>query len=712
MAVSTPTLNAVQLEAVKFDDKRLLVLAGAGSGKTKTLLEKIIYLVKEKGIPSSRILAITFTKNAANEMTDRLLVGADESGDFARIITDKFKSQQEKQTARFEYSKKFPWIGRLTIKTFHSFCYQLMRSRGVSEFDNKFKIISEDKAKDELARYTAPETIYDVFRSLVVEQCENPEYLLGLKRYILDYLVDKIHRRPNVAATKDGKYYTSLNGVRVRSKSEQLIADWLFRHNINFVYEPDLAVTPDFSFKPDFFVPDANTYIEHVSNRSVAMKDKEEQFEKGKLLLVKTFETMTKDSSVINGALDRVVRGRLRKVPLTRYLSYQEEFGGYMEFVADFVTQAMRVTDMVKVDNLDVDEIERKALEDQHERVQDFYKLALPLIRGYQAYCTRKSYLDFNDLISASIMVLRNKPEIAAKYREDFKYVLVDEFQDVNRLQVELLKLLITDQTQLFCVGDDWQSIYGFRGSDVSFIIDFEKHFKDAKVLKFDLNYRSTQHIVGASNEVIKNNKNRVDKLINAVKNSNQKIVVYSGSNEDDNVQFCLDTIRRLGAEGLRQEDVLFLYRRTDMFRSYSKRLKEEKVYVTPRTIHSAKGLEARAVFIIGLTEGSGGFPDIWLEDRIFQVVRKGWLDLLMEEERRLFYVALTRAKERLYLITEHGCESPFLREIPEIYTVKDGTVEIAISAEEGETCGKCGNRVESKLHKFCPYCGNRISIE
>src|SRR5687768_17203947 len=110
--------------------------------------------------------------------------------------------------------------------------------------------------------------------------------------------------------------------------------------------------------------------------------------------------------------------------------------------------------------------------------------------------------------------------DIAQLYKDKYKYILVDEFQDVNNLQVDLIRKLVTDKTQLFCVGDDWQSIYGFRGSNVSYIIEFEKHFQDAEVIKLNYNYRSTEHIVGASNEVIKHNKFRVDKEIHAVNRS------------------------------------------------------------------------------------------------------------------------------------------------------------------------------------------------
>ncbi len=116
--------------------------------------------------------------------------------------------------------------------------------------------------------------------------------------------------------------------------------------------------------------------------------------------------------------------------------------------------------------------------------------------------------------------------------------------------------------------------------------------------------------------------------------------------------------------------------------------------------------LEAKVVFILGLTDGSGGFPDIWLEDRIFQVIKKANHDLLLEEERRLFYVAITRARDKLFLITEKGNESGFLKEIPDVYTVKTALPMKSV-VEKIITCPSCYSQLE-KLFTFCPYCGTK----
>jgi DNA helicase-4 len=177
-------LNEPQLEAVISDHKRLLVLAGAGSGKTKTLLQKLIYLIEEKGVSPSSILAITFTKNAANEMIDRLIISADETKEYENILFDKYKTKIEKDTARYHFAKKFKWIDSLTVKTFHSLCYNILRNYGVNEFDNKFKIIGDEKRdeEDDLAKNVAPETTFEVFHKILIELCEDNQFLLDLKK--------------------------------------------------------------------------------------------------------------------------------------------------------------------------------------------------------------------------------------------------------------------------------------------------------------------------------------------------------------------------------------------------------------------------------------------------------------------------------------------------------------------------------------------------
>jgi DNA helicase-4 len=700
-------LNARQREAVLSNDRRVLVLAGAGSGKTKTLLQKIIYLIREKGVKPSSILAITFTKNAANEMLDRLILSADQSGTYQRIMEDKGISKPAKDQKRLEFAAKYKWIHNLTIRTFHSLSYSILRNYGAAEFDNKFRVLGDKKQTEVGTKQNlAPETPFEVMHKILIEMCNNPEYMLMLKRYILDYFVDrnfeeKFHR---MARQTEGRRYTTLRGEKVRSKSERDIADWMYRHNIAYSYEPQVRIV-EFDFKPDFHIPQANLYLEHVSNMSKGLPRKEQQFEMGGKTLVKTFEPMTQDSTLFNRALDRIVKGRISEGYDHAFsLSFEEEFRALHDYIRDFIRQVLRIMDMIKLEGKSYTDICRKAQKDQHERVRNLYKLAHPLLKKFDEYCVNRSYLDFNDMILRTLSLLENRREIHDKFRSTYQYILVDEFQDVNNLQVRLVKKLLSRKAQLFCVGDDWQSIYGFRGSEVSYIINFQRYFKNARVIKLQLNYRSVTNIVGASNEVISHNKFRVDKKIRARKKSASKINIYASTDIDDAVDYVVNECHKLINLGYSKEEVLILYRRSKMYAPYYQRLRAEGISVTGRTIHGSKGLEARAVFIIGLTEGYGGFPDIWLDDRIFQVVRHVPHHLMMEEERRLFYVALTRAMDKLHLITEKGNESSFIDEIPSRYTIsyqqraKPMTMEL-------RKCPSCKQYLEDEF-KYCPYCG------
>ncbi len=700
-------LNDKQKKAVLTDEKRVLVLAGAGSGKTKTLLQKLIYLINDKNVKPSNILAITFTKNAANEMTDRLIISAEGSGDYERLLTDKKISNPEKDRIRYRYIRKYSWIKNITVKTFHSLSYNLVRNYGVHTFDNKFKILSNQKIiEEQFSHLAAPETEREIMKKVLIEAAADKNYLLDLKRYILDYIVDKIHYKTYKKGKNypDGKFYTTLKGDRVRSKSERDIADWLYRHNIKYKYELGVYFKK-FDCKPDFYIPQANMFLEHVSNVSYPLKNKEEQFEDAGKLYVKIYESMGEDSTLFNLALERIIKGKLSENYEPEFaVSFEEEFKSYHDDINDFASLLLRVNSMIKVENLNYNDILQKGKADQHERISAFYKLAVPLFVKYNNYCMFKSYLDFNDMIIKAVELLKTQHEVRENICNKYKYILVDEFQDVNNLQVDLINYMLTPDTQLFCVGDDWQSIYGFRGSEVDYIINFEKHFEKPQLIKLNLNYRSTEFIVGASNEVIRHNKFQVDKEITASKKSDKRINIYAADAESDELDYFISEIRRLLKGGYKNDDVLVLYRRSKMFLPYFQRLRKEGLKIKGRTIHSSKGLEAKAVFIIGLTEGNGGFPDIWLDDRIFQVVRKVKHDMLMEEERRLFYVALTRAKDELFLITRKGNESSFLDEIPEEYSISFKQ-NIKPLFKKVLLCKKCNTALKSH-YLYCPSCG------
>jgi hypothetical protein len=346
-------LNEKQREAVLADDKRLLVLAGAGSGKTKTLIQKLLYLLGEKNTKPSNILAITFTKNATNEMIDRLIIAGGKNSDYEQFINDKFISKEQKEFERRSRMQSKPWIANLTVKTFHSLCYQLLKNSGGASFDNQFRLLIDEQAdevKEDEHRIIAPEKSSDIKHKALLELCQDSSYLLKLKRYILDFYVDRtyIDKTIRSGSYNDQITYTTLKGEKVKSKSERDIADWLFRHNLKYNYEPSTQFK-DFPFKPDFYIPQADLYLEHVSNKSYKTRDKEEQFTLAGRQCAKTFESLTHDSTVFNLAMERIVMGKVTdKISQLASLKYEEEFKCYGDKINDFLKMVSRVQSMVK----------------------------------------------------------------------------------------------------------------------------------------------------------------------------------------------------------------------------------------------------------------------------------------------------------------------------------------------------------------------------
>ena len=206
---------------------------------------------------------------------------------------------------------------------------------------------------------------------------------------------------------------------------------------------------------------------------------------------------------------------------------------------------------------------------------------------------------DVDDTIAAyedkipqrTIHLLKNDIQVRNAFQDKFRHILVDEFQDVNTLQVRLLKYLLTKSNQLFCVGDDWQSIYGWRGAEVDYIVNFKKYFENPEIIKLNINYRSNNTIVLASNEVIKNNKYKIDKEISSINKEGRKIYLYCAQKEEeDGVETVVKKIKQFLQNGYSKEDILVLYRRTRAIESYKDKLRG---LARLKTIHSAKGLEA-----------------------------------------------------------------------------------------------------------------------
>lgn len=188
----------------------------------------------------------------------------------------------------------------------------------------------------------------------------------------------------------------------------------------------------------------------------------------------------------------------------------------------------------------------------------------------YQIYQNRleeNNALDFDDLIFKTVELFRKRPDILEKYQERFKYIMVDEYQDTNTAQYQLVKLLAGKYKNLCVVGDDDQSIYGWRGANINNILDFEKDFKNTVTIKLEQNYRSTGIILDAANSVIKNNFTRKEKSLWTEKPNGDKIVYYLADSDYSEARFIADTINKGAINGREYKDYAILYRNNALSR-------------------------------------------------------------------------------------------------------------------------------------------------
>lgn len=365
------SLNKQQKEAILTTEGPLLVIAGAGSGKTKVLTTKVAYLIKEKGINPFNILAITFTNKAANEMKERV----------KNILGDESQYIQ--------------------ISTFHSFGLSIIKKHYEKlGLKSNFTIIDSDDS------------------------------LSTIKR-----------------------------------------------------------ILKELNYDPKFFNPKT------IRNKISSAKN----------------EIMSPD-----------------------------ELDKYSNSVIDEVT--------VKV------------------------------YREYQNKLKINNSVDFDDLLMYPIILFRENKEILEYYQERFKYILIDEYQDTNKVQYELTKLLSKKHNNICVVGDPDQSIYGFRGSNYKNILNFERDYKNSKVILLEQNYRSTKTILNVSNSIIKNNKKRKEKELWTENQEGSKIIYKRANDEKEEASFVAQKVRQLIESNQSLDEIAVLYRTNAQSRTIEEAFLKENI--------------------------------------------------------------------------------------------------------------------------------------
>ncbi len=197
---------------------------------------------------------------------------------------------------------------------------------------------------------------------------------------------------------------------------------------------------------------------------------------------------------------------------------------------------------------------------------------------AYEAACQRNGVVDFAELLLRSLELLRDNPDLQQHYRNRFRHILVDEFQDTNALQYAWLRLLAGDKNPVFAVGDDDQSIYGWRGAKIENIRHFTQHFPDCETVRLEQNYRSTANILNAANTLISNNKGRLGKNLWTDGKDGERLHLYAAFNEIDEARFVAGRIQKWVDQGGMRRDVAILYRSNAQSRVFESTFNENRI--------------------------------------------------------------------------------------------------------------------------------------
>ena len=476
--VDGKNLDFQQRTAVITDEDRILVLAGAGSGKTLTIAAKVKYLCEVKNINPDEILFVSFTKKSAQEMTER--------------IQDKLGINAQATT--------FHKIGLEIIKNANGRRPEVLDENVLGDFINNF-------FENELLNY--PEFIknlteYFAYFLEIPENIENYSSLGELyeaeKTFDLETLKSKYDREKYVRETgaEKLKALRTLNNEQVKSVEETKIANFLFMHGIRYEYEKLYPFESDDpkrkSYRPDFYLCDYDIYLEHFG----ISKDftvpwlspvEEKKYLDGILWkrdfhkengtkLIETYSYYSSEGILLKKLEKLLVENNVEFKPRdftdifnTVYASKSTKyFSEFIKLCCTFIT-------LFKSNNYKIEEIEnlrQKYLSEEKneflcERTNLFLDIIKILLAEYRNYLSKNNAIDFSDMINDAATLVSNDCDILP-----YKYVIVDEYQDISKSRFNFLKAIV-DRTgaKFFCVGDDWQAIYRFAGSDISFFTDF-----------------------------------------------------------------------------------------------------------------------------------------------------------------------------------------------------------------------------------------------
>lgn len=716
-------LDEEQRRVVLSDEDYTLVIAGAGAGKTTTIEAKVKYLVDLESIDPNRILIVSFTRKATEELKDR----------FKRL--------------------EIP----VNIATFHSIGNTIIKENEAVHH----KIITQGFMYNVIKEYLCNKLddeyfikkILLFFASYLNMPFESKDTTLLFKTLSANDITtlksDLTNLLDNYQKEQTRKRIT-INDERVRSIDECRIANFLFIKGIDYVYEPIYRYGFQDSTKPycpDFLIKyhGEEIYLEHFgisedgkNNRFTAeeieqykkhINDKIKLHRKHKTKLIWTFSKYNDGRDLITHLEENLLSIGIKfdakdDIEIYKKLSKNAEdkyFNKFTMLLCNFINR-------FKVCNYDSDtKFDEWQYNVKNERTKLFLEIAKVCMHVYESKRLEEKAIDFEDMINDASNLLDKR--IKEHDMLPYDYIFVDEYQDISLQRFDLCERLSkASNAKIIAVGDDWQSIFKFSGAQIDLFTKFEEKMGYANILKITNTYRNSQELIDIAGSFIMENQKQIKKDLHSNKTIKDPVILmsYDDSYEkDDNdkgpfyrlgeaVEMALDDI--VAKNGI-DKTVLLIGRYNfdgknlaaleDFFKWENNRLISKKypeLDIAFMTAHASKGLGRDNVIIINGKDDVLGFPSKIEDDPVMKLVIKDDETIEFEEERRLFYVALTRTKNRVYIITPQLRPSKFILEIKDKFTnvILRG---VELNPQDDKTikheCPCCGYPLQKRKSNF-----------
>ncbi len=668
--IETQPLTEEQARAVLTFDNRVQVVAAAGSGKTSVMVARTAYAIQRGFIAPSRVLLLAFNKDAAEELQERVsqrlgAVGIDSSG----IRASTFHSFGLDVIGHATGSKPrpAPWLDE---KQGQQVLQNIVDSLKISSADFKYK--------------------WDFFRLLMANAPNAPDS----------------GEPDNYDRTTKEIGLRTFDGKNVKSGGERLIANWLYLNGIEYKYENPYsfrtASATHSQYRPDFYYPEADLWHEHwgldgdgnpppnFTGYLEAMEWKRQTHKLNGTLLAETTWFQ-----IVHGTGFSELETQLNQFGIqTDWDPDRPKLGGEVIESIELCRLLRTFMAHVKSSKLDKKQIEQR-LKSTHQslagsRTSLFLEIYWQVEQAWNQKLREEEYIDFEDMLSLAADHLES-----GSYTAPYDLILVDEFQDASQARARLVRGLVKEPNKfLLAVGDDWQAINRFAGADISVMTDFKDWFGAGYKLELTTTFRCSQNICDVSSSFVSKNPRQIRKVVHSVSDESGPLVQVMQS--DDKSKAISQVLDKISSETRISEPKLgtkkpsvFVLGRYGFDKDMLPKTFPENLKVSFKTIHKSKGLEADYVIIPNVSNEKYGFPSSIKDDPVLGLAMSKADDYEHAEERRLFYVALTRAKSQVTIITTPGKESSFAVELLDHELVQ-------LINKDGETIDHFG---------FCPSC-------